>query len=232
MSKKNINFRTTRFNEADWYSPGLNVCIGGLGGIGSYLAYFLSRQEAKIVSYEFDTIEEHNLGGQFYRTNQIGKTKQEACNQIINEFSNTSLINLGEFKKDSSVYPITFSAFDNMKARRMMFEEWKKLENREIFIDGRMNAEQGQVFSVTKGREKEYEATLFDDSELEDLPCNYKATSHCGAMIASLMTSSLNNYISNKKTSINLREIPFEIHYVLQLFDFKLKNENIPQKQE
>lgn len=215
--------RSARFNLADWYSPNLKIVIGGVGGIGSYLSFFLSRQEAELFVYDFDTIEEHNLGGQLYRTNDIGSKKTDAMAKICTEFSNKSIIDLGKFKEGSSVLPITFSAFDNMEARKLMFNEWKKLENREIFIDGRMNAEQGQVFTVLKGMEKKYESTLFDDSELEDLPCNYKATSHCGAIIAGLMTSALNNYISNTKTGMNLRDNPFELHYVLQLFDFKIK---------
>ena len=222
-----INPRSARFREADWYKPGLKVVLGGAGGIGSYVAYYLSRQEATIYLYEFDSIEEHNLGGQLYTTDNIGEYKANAIDKICRSFSNVNVLSAGKFTETSSTNDITISAFDNMKARKLMFEDWRKRETREIFIDGRMNAEQGQIYFVTKGREEDYEKTLFEDSEIEDLPCNYKATSHCGGIIAGLMVSGLNNYIGNiesmKKEGMEYRDLPFEIHYILQLFQFNIK---------
>ncbi len=214
--------RSGRFKEADWYTPGLNVTLGGAGGIGSYVAFFLSRQEAIITLYEFDTIEEHNLGGQLYPVNSIGKLKSDAIQDLCNNFSRQGMYLMGEFTEHSHVRPITISAFDNMKARKLMFEQWKKLENRELFIDGRMNAEQGQIYYVTKGKEEDYEKTLFDDKDVEELPCSYKATSHCGGIMASLIIAGLNNYIANKKTESDMRELPFHVHYILQMFQFNV----------
>ena len=78
--------RSARFNLADWYSPNLKIVIGGVGGIGSYLSFFLSRQEAELFVYDFDTIEEHNLGGQLYRTNDIGSKKQMLWQKYVLNF--------------------------------------------------------------------------------------------------------------------------------------------------
>lgn len=225
MSEKeeHLNPKSARFREADWYKPGIEVIVGGAGGIGSYLSFFLGRQEARIYLFDFDSIEVHNQGGQLYRNQDLDKKKNVAIKEIIQEFSgNPNVFLFEKYDLDSPTLPFMFSAFDNMTARKIMFENWKKLETRELFIDGRMNAEQGQIYFVTKGKEEEYEKTLFDDSEVEELPCNYKATSHCGAMIASLMVSGFNNYIGNKNTDMTMRELPFHVHYLLQLFDFKI----------
>jgi hypothetical protein len=63
-----------------------------------------------------------------------------------------------------------------------------------------MSIENGQVFTLIKSETtdyKFYENTLFDDNEIPQAPCTLKATSHCGALIASLMTSQITNYITN-----------------------------------
>lgn len=220
--KEEIKAKATsnRFKEADWFNPGLEVVIGGGGGIGSWLSLFLARQEAKLYVYDFDLVEEHNLGGQLYKKSHVGTTKVDAIANVIAEFADSNLIqNMGKFEKDSMIGEYTFSCFDNMAARKMMFQAWKELDNRKLFIDGRMLAEQAQIYIVTPGREAAYEATLFDDSEVEDQPCNYKATSHCGAMIGAYMVSALNNYMTNAKYNTEVRSLPFTLSYELQLLN-------------
>lgn len=232
---KNINPLTTRFNEAIWYKPGLQIAVGGVGGIGSYLSLLLARQEAELYLFDFDIIETHNLGGQLYKVNDIGKTKTESIINTISDFCGSNkVVSLGKFEETSAISEIVFSCFDNMSARKLMFSKWKELPDRKIFIDGRMLAEQGQIYCVIPGLEEEYEKTLFDDSEVEEQPCNYKATSYCGCLIASLMVSCFNNYITNEKLNMNVRELPFKFIYSLELLNFKiedLKNEDTEKKQ-
>ena len=78
-----------------------------------------------------------------------------------------------------------------------------------IFIDGRLEMEQLQIFCVTPDKMEEYEKTLFDDAIVEDLPCTMKQTSHSAAMIASLMTSFFTNHITNVREGMIVREVPF-----------------------
>ena len=47
---------------------------------------------------------------------------------------------------------------------------------------------------------KSMKKTLFEDSEVPDLPCTMKQTSHIAAMIATHITSLFLNYITNKKS--------------------------------
>ncbi len=219
--KEVIDSRTSRFSDALWYSPDLNVTVGGAGGIGSYLTFFLSRQKAIIYLYDFDNVEIYNLGGQLYKTTDINKQKTISIAGLCKELSANTPHCFGKFEEGSPVTPITFSAFDNMEARKILFTEWSKLENRELFIDGRMLMENGQVYCVKKGNEEKYLASLFDDSEVEDQPCNSKATSHSGAIIASLMVSCLNNYMGNKIQDLDIRELPFNVTYDLALMKFE-----------
>ena len=110
-----------------------------------------------------------------------------------------------------------FSAFDNMDARRAMFKVWKRSwnsMNRPIFIDGRLNAEQFQIFCVTPENADVYERIhLFNDSEVEDAPCSAQQTTHTAAMIAGHMVGFFTNHITNINLRDEVREIPFMYEY-------------------
>lgn len=219
-----MNSRHVRFSDAKWLQePSPNITIGGVGGIGSWLAFFLGRIGFPLIVYETDTIDETNMGGQLYATRHIGISKTEALIENLESFSNfSSIVTLDKFEEGSMVTPFVFSCFDNMKARKDMFESWKKLENKELFIDGRMLAESFQIYCVTPDKIADYEVTLFDDSEVPDLACSYKATSHCGAMISSNMVAILTNYLTNRNTGRELRYIPFNISMEISLMKYEV----------
>jgi hypothetical protein len=108
-----------------------------------------------------------------------------------------------------------------MKARKLMFEAWKRNPEKELFIDGRMLMEQGMIFCVTPDKIDAYEQHLFEDSEVLDQPCSAKATSHSGAIIAGLMVSAYTNYLTNMKLGVDVRDVPFKFDYMLQLMLFE-----------
>lgn len=208
----------TRFSGAEWFKAGpQEIIIGGVGGIGSWLAFWLSRIGHDLYLFDGDTIDDVNLAGQFYKKHQLGELKVVGVKDNINQFC-TNNININTwYDKDSIVTPIMFSAFDNMEARKLMFQKWKDQEDREVFIDGRLLMEIGMVYCVQKGEEDLYESELFDDSEVEDAACNYKATTHCGAFIASLMTSVFNNWLANKQTGIEMSFVQFRTDFELPM---------------
>jgi molybdopterin/thiamine biosynthesis adenylyltransferase len=217
MSKQ---YNSVRFSEAPFYKPGQIVTIGGAGGIGSWLCLYLARLECKMYIYEYDTIDETNMGGQLFGVSHIGLNKAEGVKKIAELFTGESsnITCLGKFEEDSIVTDVCFSAFDNMAARKAMFNKWKSLENRKLFVDGRMLMQSGQVYVVMPGREEMYESTLFDDSDVEDQPCSAKATSHSGGFIAALMTAALTNHITAENDFPLIS--PFKTVYDFPIFEF------------
>lgn len=216
-----------RFLDLEWYEKeGRDIIIGGVGGIGSWLAFFLGRIGHRLYIFDFDIVEPSNLGGQLYSKEHFNQDKTRSCASIIKSFSdNSNVFPMGKYKEESLTNSIVFSAFDNMKSRKLMFEKWAK-SNTGVFIDGRMQAEYFEVYIVTPDRIEQYQETLFDDSEVPDLPCSMKATSHCGAMCAGHMVSALNNWITNQNYK-NLRELPFKISLDLTLFMYDLTDSSV-----
>lgn len=211
-----------RFSDLEWYIEDKpEVIIGGAGGIGSWLIFMLARIGYPMYLYEFDTIDETNMGGQLYPIDHVGKTKADSIVETTKLFSDyKDLQIMGKYKESSFAGPIMITCFDNMAGRKLMYENWKKQPNRELFIDGRMGPEHYEIYSVTPGLEEAYEATLFNDDEVEDLPCSAKATSHCGANIGSMITALLNNYVANTQME-GIRDIPFSLKVNLALMMFE-----------
>lgn len=219
-SSSNIDNKKARFSDAAWYKAGPeDIIVGGVGGIGSWVALLLSRIGHTLHIYDNDVVDETNMAGQLYPISAIGQRKENAVAELVRQFSGSTVNVNGLYAEDSMVAPIIFSCFDNMTARKVMFEKWAAEEDRELFVDGRMLAETGMIFLVQKGEEEAYRAELFDDAEVEDAPCSFKATSHCGAFIASMMVAGLNNYMANRYIDADLRAVDFRTDFELPLLN-------------
>jgi molybdopterin/thiamine biosynthesis adenylyltransferase len=217
------NAKHTRFSELMWYDPNHDIIVGGVGGIGSWLAMLLGRAGYTLHLFDDDTIDETNMAGQLYTIANIGSNKAAAIANSIYAYSQNSKVETyGRYTAESEACPITFSCFDNMAARKLLFENWAAQEDRSIFIDGRMLAESFQIYAVVKGKEEEYRATLFDDGEVQEQPCSAKATSHTAAIIGGMMTGILTNHMSNVKLDMNIREVPFMVTFEIPLLTFNI----------
>jgi len=232
-----MNEHYNRFKEAPWFLsmpeeekvliPYSTINIGGAGGIGSWTALFLSRAGFYTYVQDFDTIETHNIGGQFFRPDDTGFFKVDILQKLIYEFtgSHTCSVSTEAVGNFTPGYLFMVSAFDNMKARKMFFEAWKKsLINYGIgskdglFIDGRLSMEGYEIYCVTPDKIKEYEETLFLDEEVEDLPCTMKQTTHVAAMIGSQITALFTNHVTNIRAGKAIRSVPFKYTFFTPLF--------------
>ena len=221
--------KITRFKDASWLGAEENCIIGGAGGIGSWLAFLLARANFIPIVYDFDRLEEHNLGGQLFPASSIGKFKVEALAEVIKNFCDTTIWQMNEkFTLNSMGGNIMFSGFDNMKAREDMFHVWCSYvesgvaEKKDcIFIDGRLLAEQMQILCVTGDKPEDIERYrtefLFSDEDVPDGPCTMRQTSHAAAMIAAMMVGFFTNFIHNMRTNSKMRTVPFYHEYFIPL---------------
>lgn len=224
-----------RFQDATWYDQtrNYNIIIGGAGGIGSWLSFLLIRAGFSIVVYDDDIVEEHNLGGQLFQVSDIGKPKVEALSRVINTFNfptgsvfyrNEKITENTRFNIGRYHSAIFVSCFDNMEARKTLFNKYIEhcnINSYSAFVDGRLLMEQMTIFNVNKfvpnSQEMYVSEYLFDDSEVEDLPCSMKQTTHSAAMIASHMVGFITNYVSNEKYRENMFATPFKWDYLIPL---------------
>lgn len=224
-----VDETTSRFTDAIWYDKikEQNITIAGVGGIGSHVAFLVSRlKPASITLYDPDTVETVNMSGQLYGSNDVGYAKVSRIGIFMQQYSSyhSIIAHQARFVSTSLSGKILICGFDNMSARKAAFEAWKanlsahsNIKEQFLFIDGRLAAEELQVLSIQGNDEraiKEYEERwLFDDSEAEETVCSYKQTSFMADMIASIMVNVLVNFVANLCKPIIDRDVPFFISY-------------------
>lgn len=229
-----IQTQFNRFKDAPWFPKEItHVVVGGSGGIGSWLTLLLARAGYVPIIYDFDIVEEHNIGGQLFSMKHIDKPKVLAVSEVVKDFANVDIFpNNEKYVKGSMSHHYVFSGFDNMQARKDMFSNWKEYVKQweddvkggsvpaeivPIFIDGRLLMEQLTIFCVTPDKIEAYEEHLFDDSEVVEEPCTLKQTSHSAAMIASHMVGFFTNHFTNNVIGEKDRATPFKWEYFIPI---------------
>lgn len=228
-----INEFTSRFNGAVWALKAneLDVILAGCGGIGSWTGFVLSRLGLhSITLYDDDVVDSSNISGQLFKIADRGQYKVNALKQMIQNYSGVWNINTinQRFTSMSAPHKIMICGFDNMAARKTFFNVWydnlRKQSKTEgfdpkeyIFIDGRLAAEELQVFCL-RGDDKYFikkyaEEYLFSDEEAEPTVCSYKQTSFMSNMIAGIINNLFVNYITNLCDVPLERELPFLTTY-------------------
>jgi molybdopterin/thiamine biosynthesis adenylyltransferase len=223
-----------RFADAPWFEwlKKQHLLILGAGGIGSWVTFCVSRIGADITLFDMDIVETHNLGGQLYSMQHVNRNKAEAIRDLCYDFTGkeNKITTQGKYVTDSPSNTIVIACFDNMAARKLAFNKWVELveEDKEnakdyLYIDGRLIAEDYQIYAVTPERIEEYRKTLFDDSEVDEVMCTLKATTHCSMGIAHDIVSVLTNFATNRAYGVDAREVPFNIVKSIPLFTYDIK---------
>lgn len=231
-----------RFKSLPWFNPitKSRIIIFGQGGIGSWLTLFLARAGASIIIVDMDKVERVNIAGQVYGETEVGKSKVQAMKDVVNKLCGESKITAVNIKVDPdeeswktylSISDVVCTSFDSIAARKMVYEEWIKIgKSTSLFVDGRMGVENGQVFTLervgkelSKTNKDHYEDSFFDDNSIEEAPCTAKATSHCGALIASLMTAQITNWFNNLQSGVMPRTLSSQLDFYLPVMLFENK---------
>ena len=232
---------TSRFSGAIWYDAIQHkvITLAGLGGIGSYVGFLLSRMHPQhLYMYDDDKVEATNLSGQLYGNNDINVFKVAALgNMIINysDFRGMTRYPI-RFSEDNNATDIMICGFDNMEARKTFYTQWKVRVNTKdtteekskcLFIDGRLAAEEFQVLTITGDNEaamRKYEKDfLFSDAQADATLCSYKQTTFCANMIASYMVNNFVNFVANECNPLIPRVVPFYVYYNAETMYLKVE---------
>lgn len=235
-----IDESTARFSSAIWYDSiqEKRITLAGLGGIGSYVGFLLSRMKPnEIFLYDDDRVETVNMSGQLYGYSDVTKYKVDALSEMMRNYSSyhNALCIRSRFTEDSDATRIMICGFDSMEARRLFFDKWESYVDyiqeddvsKCLFIDGRLAAEEFQVFCITGddtyNRTRYREQFLFSDEEADETLCSYKQTSYMANMIGSIIVNLFVNFVANSLVE-NLRDLPFLTSYSGDSMMFKTEN--------
>ena len=184
----------------------------GCGAIGSSTAVQLARSGAgKFCLYDFDKVEEHNIGVSHYNFNDIDKYKVDALgDHILSINPNSNIYKYNEMFQDFyyDKNDIVILGFDSMKSRMDAVVNICKSRVKPLYIiDGRMGAEHYQQYVIKSPTVNKYSKVWYPDHEGDPEPCTAKATSYCANMSGSFIVNSVRKLITNqpydKKFSFN-----------------------------
>ena len=235
-----VDEATSRFSGAIWYSAiqSKTITLAGVGGIGSYVGFLLARlKPAGLYLYDPDIVEQANMSGQLYSRGDLGQAKVSSLHRMLQVYANyyNSMAYQERFTAESEATDIMICGFDNMEARKLFFDKWfEHVGNKPegdrskcLFIDGRLAAEEFQVFAIQGNDERaivEYKNRwLFSDAAADETICSYKQTTFMANMIASVMVNLFVNFVANECNPIIDRDVPFMTQYSADTMYFKVE---------
>ena len=164
----------------------MGITMVGAGGIGSWTALALTKMGCSNLSvYDFDNVEEHNLGAQFYDLSDLGYKKVEALARRLETLTNQKIAAIPYRVNGDVITDIVISAVDNMETRKILFDSLKS----KWLIDGRMGGNEIQIFTIPNTEEgrKLYADTLFTDGEADHTPCSSRSVMYNTLVIGGLI---------------------------------------------
>jgi molybdopterin/thiamine biosynthesis adenylyltransferase len=145
---------------------------------------------SKIHVYDDDSVSEENINCQWYGPEDVGYKKVHALAENIYTLTGATITPVDKLFTASEAdlgWEIIISAVDSMASRKTVFERAKQLYKGKHFIDPRMSAEEGAIYTVDLLDEQgcsKYQKSLFDDAEGVAEACTAKSTMYCSMMLS------------------------------------------------
>lgn len=191
------------WRQLDIVSPedlaSLRVTVIGVGGIGSPTTLALAKMGIrKIIVYDDDKVESHNLPNQFYKKTDLGVLKVCALANLVDEFANATIEARAErFDGSQELSGVVVSGVDTMEARKLIWTAVKFNPSVQLYIEGRMGAEIARINTVSPTDPKcvkWYESTLYTDEEAVEALCTARAIIYCSLMTAALVANQVKKF--------------------------------------
>lgn len=200
------------------------IYIIGCGAVGSKIATLLGRLGIdKITLYDFDKVEEHNIGNQDFMLDQIGLNKAVALASLVNKTSGM-IVTPKILKVNSENVPdgFIFLCVDKMDARAEIARAFVANHNKQLspstssfLLDARMALYEYGIYAVNPSDDKSVEAYMKSCYSSEEV--KEELRSACGRVqglgsISSMTAASMVQYfiqhIQDKKlpqvTTVNI----------------------------
>ena len=186
----NLNYQ---FRSKDIFDPEkqkYKIHILGCGALGSWISLCLAKMGcADITLYDFDFVEELNIGSQLYKISDVDKPKTISLAQTIKEFSGTDIkAKNAKVTKDTflnvSMNDIWILTFDDLENRKIFFDLIKDWNT--TVIDVRQGGEEYNIQTVKTVNPDEVKKWSESFNIIETkLPCNAKTIVYVNMSVSS-----------------------------------------------
>jgi len=219
ISARNERQRSVLPEAALLFRPAVVI---GVGAIGRPTAEMLSGTGVRRLDlWDFDTVEEVNIGNQGYRPSDVGKRKADACKEFCVAKSPSSAVRamyeaVGPSTSITDESPedvAVFCCVDKMSARKEI-ASLCKANGVGLFVDTRMLGDDVRVYCCRTPEAYEvYLKELFTDEEAEPGRCGNSSNVYASNTAASLAV---------KLWTLWLRDLPSPKEVVATLSGFAI----------
>lgn len=215
-----LNKHLEFFNPTELIKEEIHIL--GCGALGSNVALQLAKLGLeKLIIWDYDTVEEHNITNQVYNIEDIGKLKTDALEKHLKlQNPNIEVIKKGKYTGQILKGIIIF-CIDSVETKHKIADKNRYNIAIKLIIDGAIGLSTGQVYTVNWKLERMVNDYInqidFKDSEVT-VP-----VSACGTTLsvspsvlitASFMVSALINYAKGA-------EVPFVV--LLDAFTYNIR---------
>ncbi len=171
----------------------LRVTIIGCGAVGSFTALSLCKMGiGHMTLIDPDKVSIENLPNQFFKEDNLGKKKVDACSEMIRQFDKQiPMVTLSRpFIKQKLEADIVISSVDSMDVRKRVWGSIVSDKKVKLLIDPRMAAKVIQVYTVSPGDPsslKAYESTLVDEADALQDKCTARSIIYTVLPVAALV---------------------------------------------
>lgn len=166
------------------------IHIVGCGTIGTFIAMALAKLGITFKLYDFDVVEEHNIGNQLYSHKQIGMKKVDALRDIILDNVNMKVdIKDKRVTRKDKFKGIVFVLTDTMQSRDDIFKAQVNNFMCKAVIETRMGVWDSRIYYVNPNdpvHKHEYLKSLGDVGKIDLMP---EVVSSCGTRQDVISTS-------------------------------------------
>lgn len=181
----NINQR-----HVDIFDPAkfehVSIVVVGAGTIGSWVTLGLAKMGIRnITVYDYDRVEEHNVGTQLFGVKHIGKYKTKALREIVSALTDVEIQTHEEAVETLPECTLAILAVDSLEARRQLLES-----SMLPVIDGRMGGQGYEVHFSGAG------SGITVPTEASEDVCTAKGISYVSMGIAAEIVAMAKKFLS------------------------------------
>ncbi len=187
MGKENYNLRHKDIFDVS--KQKYKIKILGCGGLGSFIAFNLAKMGiSDIEVYDFDKVEEVNIGTQLYRPKDLFRMKTMALKEIVKDFTDIDIKVKNEEVTEKTQFPLELNniyilTFDTLESRKLVFNKLKDMNC--ICLDVRAGGEEFNIQVVNTSKQYEVEEWEKSFNIIPDnLPCTGKSIIYTNLIIA------------------------------------------------
>ena len=172
------------------------VHVVGCGAIGSHVIdTLINAGITRIVVYDFDVVEEHNVPNQAFLPEQVGMLKVDAMAELAAKLGCTITTvkeRVTELELDGPAYVIL--AVDCMEARKTIWESSIRYNPMVRMLETRMAAEYGIIHTIDPINPDEvrfWEDSWFPSTDAEESACTNRAVTTTARSLAAIQVHNL-----------------------------------------